>query len=65
MRGVIQDPAWPAAAVRKRCQPADATPTPVANAIAAPAWSSGSEAAMAANEAIVSGLRSVTAKKRT
>ena len=65
MRGVIHRPAWPAAAVSARCQPAEAAPTPAAKATAGPALSSDIDAATAANDAIVSGFADVMAKKRT
>ena len=64
IRGVIQRPAWPAARLRTRCQPPDATPTPSAKAAAAAGLCSDSEAATAAKEAIVSGLAPVIARKR-
>ena len=62
--GVIQRPACPAASVSTRCQAAEAAPTPAANAAAEAGPSSVRAAATAANDAIVSGLAAVIARKR-
>jgi hypothetical protein len=62
--GVMNRPAWPAASVSTRCQPAEAAPAPVANATTEAGPSSVSAAATAAKDAIVSGFAAVIARKR-